>query len=119
MLGTNCLNVRLINAALAKNLNEPRQPYQPLPWIFVQEPHSNIESRATPALETVRVCQGIARFLGDIDHVDGSETSGQERLVSIPPCGIHDKHPRVFANRLSKGFGTRLDDNISPTDFAW
>jgi len=103
---------------ISKRLRCTPTPYQPLPWVFVQESHSDVESCTTPALETVCICEGIASFLGDIDHVNGSKAGGQERLVSISPCGVHDKNSRVFANRLSKSFGAGLDDNISPTDFA-
>ena len=38
--------------------------------------------------------------------------------MSISPRSVHDENPRVFANRLGKGFGARLDDDVSPTDFA-
>ena len=118
MLGTSCLKVRLMQSISVKAWNNTQQTYQPLPWIFVQEPHRNIEGRAPPALETVRICQSVASFLCNVDHVDSPQASSQERLVSISPSSVHDENPRVFSHRFSERFGAGLNDNISPTDFA-
>ena len=38
--------------------------------------------------------------------------------MSISPSVVHDENARVFAYCFCKCFGARLNDDISPTDFA-
>lgn len=94
------------------------QTYQTLPRVLVQEPHSNIKGSTTPALNTVRICEGIAGLLSDVHHIRGSQTGGQKRLVGVAPGGVHDERSRVFADRLGERLWAVLNNNVTPTDFA-
>lgn len=95
----------------------PQRP-QPLPRVLVQEPHSDVERSTTPALEGVRVSERVRGLFGDVDHVDGSQTSGKEGLVRVTPGGVHDKHTRVLAYSLCECLRTMLDDDVPPTLLA-
>jgi hypothetical protein len=92
--------------------------YQTLPRILIQEAHSNIERSSTPALKTVRISQRVTRLLRDVDHISGTQTSGEQRLVSITPGSVHDERSGILADSLGEGFGTVLDDNVAPSDLA-
>jgi len=92
--------------------------YQTLPRILIQEAHSNIESSTTPALNAVCIGQSVASLLCNVDHINGTEASGEKRLVGITPSCVHDEGTRVFTNGFSKSFGALLDDDVSPSDLA-
>ena len=97
----------------------PTTTHQPLPRVLVQEPHCHVEGGATPALETVRVRERVARLLRDVDHVDRAQTRREQRLVRVAPGGVHDEHAGVLADGLGEGLGAVLDDDVAPTDLAW
>lgn len=122
MLGTSFLKARyVVTLSINSRLHAQRysrHTYQSLPRIFIQEAHGNIERRTTPALKRIRVSHRPASLLGDVDHVDGSETSSQQALVSVTPCGVHDKTARVSTDSLGEGLGSLFDDDVSPSDFA-
>lgn len=92
--------------------------HQTLPGIFVQEAHCDIESRASPAFQAVRICKGVARLLGDVDHIDCAQPCGKERLVCVTPCGVHDECTGVLADGFGKRLGTMLHDDVTPTHFT-
>lgn len=92
--------------------------YEALPGILVQEAHSDIEGRSTPALNGVSVGQSPACLLRDVDHVSGAETSGKKRLVSVTPGGIHDQATGVLPNSLGKGLRALLYNDVTPADGA-
>jgi hypothetical protein len=60
----------------------------------------------------------MAGFCGDVQHIHSPDTGGQERLVSISPCGVHDKTSLVGSDSLGEGFGTLIDDDVPPALLA-
>jgi hypothetical protein len=62
--------------------------HEPLPRIFVQETHGDIERRSSPAFERVGVLQRMARLLGNVDDIDRPQPRRQQRLVGISPITI-------------------------------
>lgn len=92
--------------------------YQAFPRVFIQEPHGDIEGGTTPALQAVRVGEGVAGFLRDVDHIDGPQPCGEEGLMSITPSGVHDQDTRVLANGLRECLRTMLDDDVTPSSLA-
>ena len=99
-------------------LSSGQVTHQTFPRILIQEAHSDIECSTTPALQTVRVGEGIACLLCDVDHIDRPQPRREQRLVSITPCCVHNEDTRVFANRLGKGLGTMLNDDVTPSSLA-
>lgn len=92
--------------------------YQSLPRVFIQKPQCNIERRATPALNTIRIRQCITSFLCNIDHINRSKSRSKKRLMSISPCSIHDQSSGVFTNGFGEGFKSLLYDDVSPSNLA-
>lgn len=39
--------------------------------------------------------------------------------MGVTPGGVHDESARIRANGFGESFGTFLDDDVSPADFAW
>lgn len=62
-----------------------------VPRVLVQEPHGNVKGGTSPALERVGVLEGVRRLLGNVGHVDGSQSGGEQRLVGVSPGGVHDQ----------------------------
>lgn len=98
--------------------NKHRATYQALPGILVQEAHRNIERGTSPHLQTVCIGKSPAGLLCDVEHFDRPETGSKEGLVRIAPRCVHDERTGVFAHRLCESFGTVVDDDIAPSDFA-
>lgn len=74
------------NESLERNVrDELAKGAETLPRILVEETHRDVESGTSPALESVGVLESVRSLLGDVGHVDGTETSGEERLVGITP----------------------------------
>jgi hypothetical protein len=92
--------------------------YQTLPWILIQEPHSHVKRRATPAFKRVRIGECPTRLLGDIGYVDRAQTGGEQRLVRIAPCSVHNECAGVLADGLGESFWSFLDDDVPPTIFT-
>ena len=95
-----------------------RCSYQTLPGILIQESHCDIESRTSPHLQRVCIRKRPARLFRNIYHIDRPQARRKKRLVCITPSSVHDETAWVLANGLGKGFGTLLDDDVAPTDFA-
>jgi hypothetical protein len=93
--------------------------HQSFPRIFVEESHSHIEGRASPAFQGIGVCQGIACLFRNINHINGTQPRGQQRLMGITPSGVHDESTRILANGLSERFRSLLDDDVAPSNLAW
>lgn len=85
-----------------------------VPRILVQEAHSDIEGRATPALERVQVSVRVACLLGNVQQVNSADTGSQERLVGVTPGGVHEQTSLVCANGLGEGLGALLDEDLAP-----
>lgn len=119
MFGTSFLNVLYgyeVSQALQNTIHHSHQSF---PRIFVEESHSYIEGRASPAFQRISVCQGIACLLRNINHINGAQPGGQQRLMGITPSGVHDESARILANGLSERFRSLLDNDIAPTNLAW
>jgi hypothetical protein len=39
--------------------------------------------------------------------------------MGITPSGVHDESARILANGLSERFGSLLDNDVAPSNFAW
>lgn len=89
-----------------------------VPGVLVEEAHGDVKGSTTPAFQTVEVGEGVAGLLGNVEQVNGTDTSGQERLVSITPGSVHEKASLVRANGLGKGLGALLNNNVSPALLA-
>lgn len=88
--------------------------YETVPGIFVQETHGNIEGRAAPHLQTEGVCKRVACLSRDVDHVNSTETGGEQRLVGISPGSVHDKGTGVSADCFGECLGALLDNDVAP-----
>mmetsp|Transcript_14603 Transcript_14603/g.26144 ORF Transcript_14603/g.26144 Transcript_14603/m.26144 type:complete len:240 (-) Transcript_14603:1935-2654(-) len=75
-----------------------------IPGTLVEETHGDVEGRASPAFEGVGVSEGRAGGFGDVEHVDGAESGGEEGLVGVAPGGVGDEESLV----LAYGFGECL-----------
>lgn len=117
MLGTSFLSVRC-NLFNTYKPRISRNTHQTVPGVFVQETHGNVESGTTPHLQTVCIGQRVAGFLCDVDHVDGTKTSSEKRLVSISPGGVHDESTGIGADCLGKCLGALVDNDVTPTSLA-
>jgi hypothetical protein len=60
----------------------------------------------------------MAGFLGDVEEVHSTDTSSEERLVSVSPRCVHQKTALVLANSLGKGLGALLNDDVAPALLA-
>ena len=87
---------------------------QPVPGILVEEAHGHVEGGSTPALERPGVGVGVAGLLGDAQEINSADAGGEERLVSIAPCGVHDQCTLVCADRLGEGLRALLDEDVTP-----
>ena len=92
---------------------------QAVPWIFVQEAHGDVECSTTPALKSPGVAQSVAGLFSDVEHVDGSHSGSQKRLMSVSPRGIHDQATWVSTDSLSEGHWALLKEHLSETLRAW
>lgn len=81
-------------------------PYQPLPWVFMEESQGHIECRPSPALETISVLVRNIRVWCDLGQVDGANTGRQKRLLGVSPCRVRDENARVLSNASSEALGT-------------
>ena len=119
-LGTSFRRVRCIPRQISHTTTRTYgfNTHQTLPRVLVQEPHSDVERRPTPALDRVRVRQCPARLLRNVDHIDGSEPRRKQRLVSVAPGRVHDENARILADSLRECFWALLDYDVTPTDFA-
>ena len=88
---------------------------QPVPRILIEEAHSDIKGRATPALERVQVSVCMAGLLGDVEQVNSADTGSEQRLMGVTPGGVHEETSLVRANGLGEGLGTLLDEDLAPT----
>jgi hypothetical protein len=61
----------------------------------------------------------MTSLIGDVEHINRSDSSGQKRLVGISPRCIHDETSRVLADSLGEGSWALLDNNISPALGGW
>jgi len=92
--------------------------YETLPRILVEESHSDIEGCTTPAFKRVSVSQRPAGLLCDVLHLDRPQTSSQQTLVGITPCGVHDEGTRVLPDSLGERLGTMFDNDVAPANSA-
>ena len=92
---------------------------QTVPRVLVEEAHGDIESSTTPALQSPGVRVSVAGLLGDVQQVNSSHTSGEERLVGVTPCGVHDETALVVADGLRKALRALLEEDVPPTLLAW
>ena len=92
---------------------------QAVPGVLVQEAHGNVEGGATPALQSPGVGVCVGGLLGDVEKVNSSHTGGQERLMSITPCGVHDKTALVLTDGLGESLRTLLEEDVPPALLAW
>jgi hypothetical protein len=60
----------------------------------------------------------MAGLFGNVGHVDGSESGGQQRLMSITPSGVHDETSLIVSHGLGESSGSLLLDDVPPTDLA-
>lgn len=90
-----------------------------VPWVFIEETHSNVESGTTPAFETVKVAVGMAGLLGNVQQIDCSDAGSQQRLMSITPSCVHEKASFVLADGLCESLWPLVDENVSPSFLAW
>jgi hypothetical protein len=88
---------------------------QSVPRILIQEAHGYIEGSSTPAFQCIGIAEGIAGFFGNIAQIDGSYTSGQERLVSITPGCVHNEAALIGSDSLSEGSWALLVDDVLPS----
>ena len=51
----------------------------------------------------------------DVQHIDGSDASGKERLMSITPRCVHEETAFVSTNGLGESCGTLLLNDVSPS----
>lgn len=98
--------------------NELAHAAKTVPWVLVQETHCDVKGGTAPALQGVEVGKRMAGLLGNVQQVDSSDTSGQQRLVGVTPGGVHEKTSLVGADSLGKGLGALLDKNVSPAGLA-
>ncbi|KMU86024.1 hypothetical protein CIHG_03555 [Coccidioides immitis H538.4] len=56
----------------------------------------------------------MARLLCDVDQIDCSDTGGEERLVGVAPCGVHDQAALVGTDGLGERGGTLLVEDLLP-----
>lgn len=87
---------------------------QPVPRILVEEAHSDIKGRTTPALERVQVSVCVAGLLGDVEKVNSADTGSKEGLMGVTPGGVHEETSLVRANGLGEGLGALLDEDLAP-----
>lgn len=81
----------------------------------MEESQRHVKGGTTPALQAVEVGKGVASFLGNAQEINGSDSGGQQRLVGISPCSVHEKAALVITNSLGKGLGALLKNDASPT----
>ena len=87
---------------------------QTVPGVLVQEAHGDIESRATPALKTVGVGEGVAGLVRDVQQINGTNTGSEQRLVGITPGGVHDQATLVGTHGLGPSLGALLVKDLLP-----
>lgn len=119
MLGTSLRIVRCVCiSALSAPPSQSHKTYQALPWILIQEPHSYIKRRTAPAFKRVCIGECPTRLLGDVGYINRAQTGGEQRLVRVTPCSVHDECAGVLAYGLGESFRSFLDDNVPPTILA-
>ena len=78
---------------------------QPLPGVFLEEPHGRVERRAAPHLDREQVGDQVGVGLGHAEHVVGPQPGGQQRLVGVAERGVGDQQRLLLPDPAGERLG--------------
>ena len=88
---------------------------QPPPWVFFQEAHGDVKSRATPAFQRKEIGQ-TPRIMGcGLNHVVSPHARRQKRLMRVAHGRVGNKNLFLLAHPLAEGGRTELFQLIAHT----
>lgn len=69
----------------------------------------------SPVLQAKKVAKVVADKWRDLLQVMGPNPGSQERLVSVPECGVHQQEAFVGTDSLGKSFRTITQQHVTET----
>ena len=85
---------------------------EPLPRVFVEEAHGDIEGRSAPALEREQVRHAARIGAGDLGDIVSAHTGRQQRLVCVAHGGVGEQHLGLGLEPVGEALGAIALENL-------